>query len=153
MKVMQEFYCRHCPADEVGSKDPLKGRTGGHFRIKLSLGYEATILLNCPNCGHEHTRHVKNGEIFDGQHPTTKFEEKVRVPKAAWSRLPQSREAAEARAAKPGDHFLASLRKGAVIRTDADLTPEAIAARPAAAGGAGWLELYSPPSEEKEAHS
>ncbi len=50
MKQRQEIRCHAC-------------RRWVQFQIDLEL--EGNHVLNCPNCGHEHCRVVKKGEITD----------------------------------------------------------------------------------------
>ena len=46
----QELFCHAC------SK---------YVQFDLDLGLDGNHVLNCPNCGHEHCRVVKNGKITD----------------------------------------------------------------------------------------
>lgn len=145
-KVWQEFYCRHCPADDPKSTDPEKRKTGGHFRVKFNLGYDAELTVKCPKCGHEHSRTVKNGVILDTTGHTS-FKDKVYTPLAAWSRDPLTRKAAAAKAKSPKDDFLSELRGDNVIRSGDDLSEAAkVASTPkgAARRGGTFIQLHKP---------
>lgn len=149
-KVYQEFYCRHCPADDPNSADPEKQKTGGHFRVKFSLGYDASIKIHCPKCKHVHERHVQNGVLKDGSGPTRNTDE-VRVPLSAWSRDPYTRKGETAKAtAKPHDTYLMPIRGDNVIAGPDDLSTAAKAAiknRAAAQKGGVVLKLHDPERE------
>lgn len=127
-KVWQEFYCRHCPADDPKSTDPEKRKTGGHFRFKFNLGYDAKVKIVCPKCGHQHDRHVENGVLKDGQ-GTSRFEDDVvKVPLSAWSRDPFTKKAERAKAKSPNDNMLYDIRGDNVIGSASDLSEAAKAA-------------------------
>jgi hypothetical protein len=117
-KVHQEFYCRHCPADDPGSKDPEKQRRGGHFRLMLEVGFDASVTVHCPKCGHTHSRHVKGGVIHDGAGSGDPVMLKVGL--SAWSREAMSELQAKARREQPQDDYQAAIRGGAVIKDDGD---------------------------------
>jgi DNA-directed RNA polymerase subunit RPC12/RpoP len=54
----QELYCHNC---------------GKYVQFNLDLSVDGNYKLNCPNCGHEHYRIVKDGKITDerwGQDPS-----------------------------------------------------------------------------------
>jgi len=44
----QELYCHDC---------------GKYVQFNLDLSLNGNHILNCPNCGHEHCRVVKDGKI------------------------------------------------------------------------------------------
>ena len=44
----QEIYCHACD---------------GYVRFKLDMSLDGNHVLQCPNCGHEHCRVIKNGII------------------------------------------------------------------------------------------
>lgn len=46
----QELYCHNC---------------GGYVQFELDTEQEGNHVLECPNCGHEHCRVVKDGQITD----------------------------------------------------------------------------------------
>lgn len=46
----QELYCHGC---------------GKYVQFNLDLELDGNHVLECPNCGHEHCRVVKNGKITD----------------------------------------------------------------------------------------
>jgi hypothetical protein len=149
-KVFQEFYCRHCPADDPKSDDPAKQKTGGHFRVKFEVGYDATIKVKCPKCGNVHHRGVKNGVIVDGAGGSS-YTDELTVGLSAWSRDPFTKVAAEVKAAGKIKHdiYCRPIRGGTVIKSDDDLTEEALKQR-ATLGGGKFLELYNPPEGEGE---
>lgn len=142
-KVHQEFYCRHCPADDPASPDPQRRKTGGHFRVRFNVGYDAKLKVHCPKCKHVHSRVVLNGEIREfGAIGKDVIEDDIKVPLAAWSRDPMTRVGADVKAAAkgPDDNFHSEIRGGLVIKTEADLSEAAKQVgrtRPI-------LELYNP---------
>lgn len=145
-KIKQEFYCRHCPADDDTSDDPEARRTGGHFFVLLSPGYNATVHVRCPRCDHEHVRHVAEGTLRDG--PKGEVVDRLRAPRSSWSRLPRTRRASAILAAKPQDHWHPELRGGVVVDSAADLVaPEPPPRRPydfSTFVGERRLELHGP---------
>lgn len=44
----QEIYCHNC---------------NGYVRFKIDMSLDGNHVLNCPKCGHEHCRVVRNGII------------------------------------------------------------------------------------------
>ena len=46
----QELHCHAC---------------GGYVQFSLDTSINGNHVLNCPNCGHEHCRVVKDGKISD----------------------------------------------------------------------------------------
>ncbi len=48
----QELYCHAC---------------NGYVQFELDLALDGNHVLECPNCGHEHCRVVKNGVITDAR--------------------------------------------------------------------------------------
>jgi DNA-directed RNA polymerase subunit RPC12/RpoP len=48
--VLCEFYCSEC---------------AGYVYVKLNTALEGNHIINCPNCGHQHYRFVKEGLITD----------------------------------------------------------------------------------------
>jgi hypothetical protein len=56
----QELYCHAC---------------GNYVQFPIDLSMDGNYVLNCPNCGHEHCRVVKNGMItgerFDSRNGNT----------------------------------------------------------------------------------
>jgi hypothetical protein len=46
----QELHCHAC---------------GGYVQFSLDTSINGNHVLNCPNCGHEHCRVVRNGKISD----------------------------------------------------------------------------------------
>lgn len=132
-KVWQEFYCYECPADP---KDKEK-KTGGYFRVKLNMALEMNVIVVCPNCGHEHNRSIRNGEIHESR-LSNAYEEKLRVPKSAWSRDPISKLMDKLKNKNTHD---AGRRKGAVLKDGEDLVPDAEKIR-SSIMRERWLELY-----------
>lgn len=130
-KVWQEFYCYECPAD----KD---GKSGGYFRVKLNMALEMNVTVVCPNCGHEHNRSIRKGEIYDSR-LSSAYEEKLRVPKSAWSRDPISKQMDNL---KNKHTHQAGRRDGAVLKGSEDLVPDADKIRKSIMRER-WLELYS----------
>lgn len=55
----QELYCHEC---------------GRYVQFDIDVSLNGNHVLNCPNCGHEHCRVVKNGLItedrWDSRNPT-----------------------------------------------------------------------------------
>lgn len=47
---MQELHCHSC---------------GKYVQFKIDLALDGNHVLNCPNCGHEHCRVVKDGVITE----------------------------------------------------------------------------------------
>jgi len=56
---MQELYCHNC---------------NGYVAFPVDLRLDGNHVVNCPKCGHEHCRVVKNGRItaqrWDSRNPT-----------------------------------------------------------------------------------
>jgi len=46
--VRQEIHCHHCDK---------------YVQFEMDMGVNGNHVLECPNCGHEHCRVVKDGEI------------------------------------------------------------------------------------------
>lgn len=46
----QELWCHGC---------------GNYVQFELDMGLDGNHVLECPNCGHEHCRVVRNGRITD----------------------------------------------------------------------------------------
>lgn len=46
----QELYCHEC---------------GKYVQFNIDMSLNGNHVLNCPNCGHEHCRVVRNGKITD----------------------------------------------------------------------------------------
>jgi hypothetical protein len=81
-----EFHCNDC---------------NGYFTVNLNLEIEGDFLFVCPNCGHEHPRTVKKGEMVgdviermyhngEGKRAVRNFnphaKERILVPKACYSK-------------------------------------------------------------------
>jgi hypothetical protein len=147
-KVHQEFYCRHCPADDANSKDPDKRRSGGHFRVKFSLGWDSNVKIQCPKCKHVHERHVKNGVLYDGLGNSPHTEE-VKVGLSAWSREPFTKKAESLRKFKQ-DEWLGELRGNNVIASPDDLSKKAKEAALAAAKRGAVLQIHKPDATDED---
>lgn len=50
MEEIQELHCHAC---------------NRYVRFKMDMSLDGNHVLNCPNCGHEHCRVVKNGRITE----------------------------------------------------------------------------------------
>ena len=50
--MRQGMYCHACDKD---------------FLVDTDLGKDGNHIFNCPYCGHEHCRIVRNGEITDAR--------------------------------------------------------------------------------------
>jgi len=50
MKERQELYCHNC---------------NKYVQFDLDMELDGQHVLNCPNCGHEHYRIVRNGKITE----------------------------------------------------------------------------------------
>ena len=50
MNEVQELHCHAC---------------GRYVQFRLDLSINGNHVLNCPNCGHEHCRVVRDGKITD----------------------------------------------------------------------------------------
>ena len=84
-RVYLEFYCT------------LSGDgCGGFITFPLNTGLNGVIEVVCPNCGHEHRRRVKNGEITaEGRYcggTEGRVIEHICPTEAAWHKKPQSSE-------------------------------------------------------------
>jgi hypothetical protein len=75
-RVYQEFYCNDCR---------------GYFRVKLNMGLNIKVKMQCPECGRQHPRWIENGLIKDNYSRTMagKPEHEVLVPKSAYSKQPK----------------------------------------------------------------
>ena len=73
MRVTQEFYCNECD---------------GYFRVTLNMELNINVKVHCPNCDHQHCRHIVNGVLFD-QHQQlyTNFEE-LHPQKSSYTKTP-----------------------------------------------------------------
>lgn len=72
-RISQEFFCGECH---------------GYFlvRLNIALNHEAEIV--CPNCGHEHRRCIKDGQIYEQGRFNTTIKEKIRPTSATYSKTP-----------------------------------------------------------------
>ncbi len=152
-RVVQEFYCRHCPADDPKSSDPEKRKVGGHFRVRIALGYNASLKIHCPKCKHVHSRGVENGQIVD-RSVSSSYTDDIKAPIATWSREPVARVAAEKKQRNleesPGNNYHTDIRGGTIIATPEDLTE---AARGARNRPVAVFDLFDPDSVPKPQES
>jgi hypothetical protein len=70
MKIIQEFYCNECV---------------GYFRVTLDVGFNRLVGVECPNCGHQHEREIKDGIIYEN-HKTGSFHEILMPMKSTYSK-------------------------------------------------------------------
>lgn len=57
-----EIYCSHCPFDDVSKK------AGGYFIVNLEMNRRGQFLFVCPNCGREHARTIRDGQMKSNDH-------------------------------------------------------------------------------------
>lgn len=72
-RMLQEFYCNNCC---------------GFIQAKLNTSINIRVVLVCPNCGHEHHRHIVDGQLKDlysGAHG--EFKERILPPKSSYSKI------------------------------------------------------------------
>lgn len=72
-RITQEFYCGECK---------------GYFLVRLNMSLNFEALIKCPNCGHEHRRVVKNGEIFEQGRHQVDVRETILTTMATYSKEP-----------------------------------------------------------------
>jgi len=98
VRVTQEFYCGECV---------------GYFLVRLNMALNFEAHIKCPNCGHEHRRVIKDGEIYEGGRYESKVKETVHTTKAQYSKQPYTQKMIDAktyaqrRDAVPMDHVMA----------------------------------------------
>ena len=73
MRNAQEFYCNECD---------------GYFIVRINMALDHTVHIKCPNCGHDHRRVVKNGEIFEVGAYGTNVVETIRTTKSTYRKEP-----------------------------------------------------------------
>jgi ribosomal protein L32 len=56
------------------------------IRLNMSLNFEAHI--KCPNCGHEHRRVIKDGEIYEQGRHHADVKETIHTTMATYSKEP-----------------------------------------------------------------
>jgi len=76
MKQLFEFWC--------------SGGCSGYFRTKLRTNIDGDYIIVCPECGHEHFRIIRKGQITGDRHSTKERDgaERIVVPKSAYSKEP-----------------------------------------------------------------
>lgn len=85
-RVWQEFYCNDCD---------------GYIRVKLNMAINHAVKVKCPNCGREHPRGIKDGQIVDDYR--REGAEVITPTASAYSKEPFTK------------HILKHARDGAVI--------------------------------------
>jgi len=82
----------------------------GYFMVNLNLEIEGDYVLVCPNCGHEHPRTIKKGEMVgeviermyhtgEGKRITRTYRnsaERILVPKSCYSKESRLKEIGQA---------------------------------------------------------
>lgn len=81
-RVSQEFYCGECQ---------------GYFVVRLNMSLNFEALIKCPNCGHEHRRVVKDGEIYEQGRHSVPVKETILTTKATYSKEPFTEKMKKAR--------------------------------------------------------
>lgn len=76
-RVSQEFYCNECD---------------GYFIVRLNTKLNHEAVIRCPNCGHEHRRCVKNGEIYEQGRFSSDHKETILPTKTSYSKKPFTEE-------------------------------------------------------------
>jgi DNA-directed RNA polymerase subunit RPC12/RpoP len=72
-RVTQEFYCGECQ---------------GYFLVTLNMHLNFEAHIKCPECGHEHRRVIKDGEIHEKGRHTVPVSETILTTKATYSKEP-----------------------------------------------------------------
>lgn len=72
-RVSQEFYCGECQ---------------GYFVVRLNMSLNFEALIQCPQCGHEHRRVIKDGEIYEKGRHTVSVKETILTTMATYSKEP-----------------------------------------------------------------
>jgi len=78
---MRDLFEFHCTV--------AGGGCGGYVLVPLHTDEERDIILVCPNCRHEHTRGMKDGEITNRRHGNTQdsaLVHRLEPTIAAWSK-------------------------------------------------------------------
>lgn len=99
--VWQEFYCGECD---------------GHIDVKLNIALNHEVEVKCPNCGHEHRRVVRNGQIFEDGRYQSSYVEKLKPVKAAYHKEPKT--------VRMKTKNFDARRDGAVVQSPRDLINE-----------------------------
>jgi len=73
MRLTQEFYCGECH---------------GYFMVRLNMSLNFEALIKCPNCGHEHRRVIKDGEIHEQGRFQVDAKETILTTMATYSKEP-----------------------------------------------------------------
>jgi len=77
-REMFEFYC--------------SGGCMGYTMFPIDVSIDASIIMVCPNCKHEHYRKMRNGKITEDRHGITKddqFVHRIEPTLAAFSKTPR----------------------------------------------------------------
>jgi predicted RNA-binding Zn-ribbon protein involved in translation (DUF1610 family) len=72
-KIYQEFYCGECI---------------GFIRLAINANLNHEFWFECPNCGHQHRRVIRDGVIFEDGRFTNEPKFEIIVPKSAYSKTP-----------------------------------------------------------------
>ncbi len=72
-RIAQEFYCGECQ---------------GYFLIQLNMALNMEVHIVCPNCGHEHRRCIKDGQIYENGRYESKVKEEILCTRASYSKEP-----------------------------------------------------------------
>src|SRR6266446_9889216 len=80
-REMFEFYC--------------SGGCMGYTMFPIDISIDASIIMVCPNCKHEHYRKMRNGKITEDRHGITKddqFVHRIEPTLAAFSKTQRMKE-------------------------------------------------------------
>ena len=90
------------------------GGCGKYFTVKLNTAINYTVIMVCPNCGHEHQRSIVDGVIKENGRFSSQVVEHVIAPKSSISDVPLTQKMKSA-AGKYGE------RDGVAITADTPL--------------------------------
>lgn len=72
-RTSQEFYCGECK---------------GYFIARLNMALNHEVLIQCPNCKHEHRRVVNDGVIYEQGRFATEHKERLLPTMATYHKEP-----------------------------------------------------------------
>ena len=72
-RVRQEFYCGECD---------------GFIRLSIHCNVNHEFHFECPNCGHQHRRVIRDGVIYENGRYTDEPSFELILPKSAYSKEP-----------------------------------------------------------------
>lgn len=98
-RVSQEFYCGECD---------------GYFLARLNMALNHEVLIQCPNCNHEHRRVVNEGTIYEQGRYATAYKEKLLPTMATYHKEPVTERMKKAHNQKSWDER----RDGATLNDD-----------------------------------